>query len=215
MTPVADEIRVRRGHESASYDPDLIRKIIDAGYFAHIAFQHRGQPVCIPMMVWREEDFVYWHGSTKSRAMLAGAGEEVCITITHWDGLVFARSAFHHSANYRCVMLFGTAESVPEANKLAHLHTLMERIAPGRDDDLRPMTAQEIKGTALLRIPIDRVSAKVKSGPPRGDPADADWPVWEGVVPVAQTFQPAVSAALTEADRETPENIARLEGVSI
>ncbi|MEO0463386.1 MAG: pyridoxamine 5'-phosphate oxidase family protein [Pseudomonadota bacterium] len=215
MDTIADEIRVRRGHESASYDPEQIRQIIDAGYVAHVAFCHNGRPVCVPMIYWREGDFLMWHGSSKSRAMLASEGDRVCITITHWDGLVFARSEFHHSANYRCVMLFGEAQKVPDSQKSQSLHKLMERIAPGRDQALRPMSGQELKATVLLRISIDQVSAKIKSGPPKGDPADVDWPVWEGVVPIAQTFQPAVSADLTEADAVTPENIRRLEGAKI
>jgi hypothetical protein len=215
MASISDEIRVRRGHENARYDREEILRIIDAGYFAHIAFCHRGRPVSVPMMYWRDDDHIYWHGSTKSRAMLASAGGEVCISVTHWDGLVFARSAFHHSANYRCVMMFGQAEAVPELEKAGSLHKLMERIAPGRDEQLRPMSQQELKATALLRIPIDRVSAKVRAGPPRGDPADAEWPIWEGIVPIAQRFERAVSAERSEADRTTPGNVRRLEGARI
>ncbi|XUU60827.1 pyridoxamine 5'-phosphate oxidase family protein [Erythrobacter sp. HA6-11] len=215
MTKQDEDVRVRRGHENASYDRREISQIIDAGYCAHIAFCHDTRPVCVPMMYWRQGDFIFWHGSTKSRAMLASAGDEVCITITHWDGLVFARSAFHHSANYRSVMIFGKAQAVPDDEKTAHLHALMERIAPGRDADLRPMSKQELKATALLRIPIDRVSAKMRFGPPRDDPADTDWPVWSGIVPVTQTLERAVSAAETEADNITPANIEALEGIKI
>ena len=147
--------------------------------------------------------------------MLARAGQSVCITITHWDGLVFARSAFRHSAHYRCVMLFGEAQEVPEDEKTASLHTLMERVAPGRDAELRPMTEQELKATALLRVPINRVSAKIKQGPPTADPLDTDWPVWEGILPVAQIFQPAKSTGASSESYETPDNVERLVGTSI
>jgi nitroimidazol reductase NimA-like FMN-containing flavoprotein (pyridoxamine 5'-phosphate oxidase superfamily) len=215
MKAIPEQIRVRRGHESASYDDAEIKSIIDAGYIAHVAFVHNGLPVSVPMIYWREGDFVLWHGSTKSRAMLASAGDDVCLTITHLDALAFARSAFHHSANYRCVMLFGVAEPVPAEQKVASLHNLMERIAPGRDEHLRPMHDKELKATALLRIPIDQVSAKIKSGPPNGDPDDQNWPVWEGIVPIKQTFQTAISAGLTEVDLLTPDHIARLQGTKI
>lgn len=212
MSKIPEQIRVQRGHESASYDDAKVKSIIDSGYIAHVAFVHESLPLSVPMIYWREGEHVVWHGSTKSRAMLASAGDNVCLTITHLDGLVFARSAFHHSANYRCVMLFGVAEPVPADRKAASLHNLMERIAPGRDKLLRPIHDQELKATALLRIPINRVSAKIKSGPPNGDPSDLNWPVWEGVVPVTQTLNPAISAGLTDADIETPDHISRLDG---
>ena len=215
MADISDELRVRRGHEAGRYDADTIIDILDRGYIAIIAFVHNDKPVAVPMIYWRKGDWLYWHGSTKSRAMLASSGDAVCVTVTHLDALVFARSAFHHSANYRSVMLFGTAETVPEAHKLSCLHALMERIAPGRDEQLRPMSGQELKATSLLRIPIDQASAKIKSGPPNGDPADVDWPVWEGVVPVTQTLGQAVSAGLTHADEVTPEHITSLQGKTI
>lgn len=212
---ITDKTRIRQSRERACYGDSTIKKIIDSGYVAHIAFVHNGYPVNIPMIYWREEGYIYWHGSTKSRAVLASAGDSVCLTITHFDGLVFAKSAFHHSANYRSVMVFGTAEIVPDNEKIARLKYFMERISLGRNVQLRPIKDKELKATSLLRIPIDRVSAKVRSGPPVEDQDDNDWPVWAGVVPVRQHFLAPISVKQTDNNVDIPNNITELTGISI
>lgn len=212
---VTDKIHIRQSRERACYDTPTIKKIIDSGYVAHIAFVHNGYPVNIPMVYWREEDYIYWHGSTKSRAVLASAGDSVCLTITHFDGLVFAKSAFHHSANYRSVMVFGVAEVVPDNEKLTRLKNFMERIALGRDAELRPVKDKELKATRLLRIPIDHVSAKIRSGPPVEDQDDNDWPIWTGLVPVRQHFMAPIGVKQTDNNIDIPKNIAELTGTSI
>ncbi|MEM7613065.1 MAG: pyridoxamine 5'-phosphate oxidase family protein [Pseudomonadota bacterium] len=198
-------IRARQNPDRASYEREDIHRILDAGYFAHLAFVHDGMPVNTPMMYWRDGDYVYWHGSTKSRAMTASEGDPVCIAVTHFDGLVFAKSAFHHSANYRSVMIFGNAESAPDIRKTEQLHALMERIAPGRDATLRPLRDNELRATKILRIPLDCVSAKVRSGPPVEDPRDVDWEVWTGVVPCKTQFTKPVGAGDGDNDLGAPE----------
>jgi hypothetical protein len=145
-----------------------------------------------PTIYWREGDRVYWHGSSASRMLRQSAGAEVCLTVTHLDGLVLARSAFHHSANYRAVMLFGTAEKVEDPEAITrHLQTFVDGLFPGRWDALRAMNAQELKATTLLSLRIDEGSAKVRVGPPKDDEEDYALPIWAGVLPLeVATGQP-------------------------
>lgn len=207
---VSNQVRVRRGHKLASYKKSQAFDILDAGYIAHTAFIYDGYPVNIPMIYWRDGDYIYWHGSTKSRAMLAIAGDRVCLTVTHFDGLVFAKSAFHHSANYRSLMIFGIAEAIGELEKPEHLFHLMERIAPGRNKHLRPMQDKELKATSLLRMPIERFSIKTRSGPPVEDPDDLNWSVWTGTIPFEQRLGQPESALETKIHTEVPEYLSKL-----
>src|SRR6185312_5348759 len=135
-------------------------------------------------------DRLYWHGSSASRMLRAQAGGiPVCLTVTHLDGLVLARSGFHHSLNYRSVMVLGNAEMVEQGDeKLAALRAFVERLVPGRWDMVRAPTTQELKATSVLRMPIDEASAKVRTGPPIDEDADYALPVWAGVVPVSTTI---------------------------
>ena len=144
--------------------------------------------------VWREGERVYWHGSSASRALRASNAAEVCLTVTILDGMVMARSAFHHSVNYRSVMIKGRAEKVtdPEA-KARHLETMVEQLFPGRWAMLREMTAQEVKATTVLSMPINEVSAKVRPGMPVDDDEDYELPIWAGVIPVCMEVLPPES----------------------
>lgn len=145
----------------------------------------RGAPVVIPTLYWRESDHLYLHGSIASRMLDRARKAPVCVTVTHIDALVLTRSAFHHSVNYRSVVIFGKPEEVTDpVEKSARLRTFMEGLLPGRWDTLRPVKPKELKATRLLRLPIDEVSAKIRSGPPADDKADLSWPVWGGLVPI-------------------------------
>ncbi|MCP4329744.1 MAG: pyridoxamine 5'-phosphate oxidase family protein [Alphaproteobacteria bacterium] len=182
--PPSDRVRLRRVHERARYDRDAIDAVLDAGMLCHVGYVFDGAPYVTPTLYWREGDRVYWHGSSASRMLRAVDGVEVCLTVSHNDGLVLARSAFHHSVNYRSVMLLGRADKETDsARMMAHLETFMERILPGRWAELRPPLDKEIKATTMLSMAIDEVSAKIRSGPPVDDDEDYDWPVWAGVVP--------------------------------
>ena len=177
--------RVRRLHDKAAYDRAVINAILDAMPVAHVGHVVDGVPVVTPTLQWREGDRVYWHGSSASRMQKRAAGEQVCLAVTLTDGMVLARSGLEHSVNYRAVMVFGQAELVEGAEaKTEHLRRMMEHMFPGRWDQLRPITAQELKATRILSLPLTEASAKISAGPPLDPPEDQAWPVWAGVIPI-------------------------------
>lgn len=194
VKPASPRTRLRRLHEKAAYDPAVIRAILDAQPLAHIAHLVDGAPVVTPTLHWREGDRVYWHGSTASRMIRAAAAGPVCLTVTLLDGLVLARSGLEHSVNFRSVMVFGQAEVVTGARaKARHLQVMMDQMFPGRWDLLRPITAQELKATALLSLPLSEASAKIGAGMPTDPSQDRAWPVWAGVIPLCQQLGPPQS----------------------
>jgi uncharacterized protein len=171
----------KRGH----YDRGTIDAILDAGLICHVGFVVHGAPVVIPTLYWREGDHVYLHGSIASRMLDRARKTAVCVTVTHLDALVLTRSAFHHSVNYRSVVIFGQPEEISEPRELeAAMRVFMEGLLPGRWDALRPVKRKELKATRLLRLSLDEASAKIRSGPPADDKADLGWPVWGGLVPI-------------------------------
>jgi nitroimidazol reductase NimA-like FMN-containing flavoprotein (pyridoxamine 5'-phosphate oxidase superfamily) len=181
----SERTRLRRVHDRGHYDKETIHAILDAGLLCHVGYVIDGAPYVTPTLHWREGDHVYWHGSSASRMLRhQGAGAEVCLTVSHLDGLVVARSGFHHSINYRSAMLFGTAHKVAGADKEARLKTFLEHVFPGRWDAIRPITDQELKATTVLGMAIDEASAKVRTGPPVDDEEDYALPIWAGVVPI-------------------------------
>ena len=181
-----DRSRLRRAHEEGAYDRASLYAVLDAMPMCHIGYQIDDKPSVLPTLQWREGDHIYWHGSSASRALRAMEGKDVCVTVTMLDGYVLARSAFHHSVNHRSAMIFGQPEKVLEAEaKERHLQTMVDQIFPGRWEDLRPMTLQEVKATAVLRMPITEGAAKLRSGPPVDDDEDYDLPNWAGVVPMS------------------------------
>jgi uncharacterized protein len=185
-----DRIRVRREPKRGRYDRDTIDAILDESLISHLGFSVDGQPFVIPTLHARVDDVVYVHGSAASRMLreLEG-GAPVCLTATIFDGLVLAKSVFNHSVNYRSVVLFGTAR--PAHDKTEALQALTEQLAPGRWEEARQPTEQELKATSILALPIEEASAKVRSGREEDEPEDALLPVWSGVVPVHLAAEPS------------------------
>jgi nitroimidazol reductase NimA-like FMN-containing flavoprotein (pyridoxamine 5'-phosphate oxidase superfamily) len=179
--------RLRRLHDKGAHDRATIDAILDAMPVAHVGHLVEGWPTVTPTLQWREGDRIYWHGSSASRMVRAARGAPVCVTVTLTDAMVLARSGFESSVNYRCVMVFGTAEPVTGTDaKRQHLKAMMDRMFPGRWETLRPMTEQELKATAILSLPLTQASAKIAAAAPGGTDPDADrsWPVWAGLLPI-------------------------------
>ena len=182
--PPSERSRVRRVADRARYDRDTVHAIVDAAYVCHVAFSDAHGVHCIPTACWREGEHLYIHGSNGSRLLKMLLEGEVCVTITHLDGLVLARSAFNHSMNYRSVVVHGRFEPVPAEHKAESLHRLMDHIAAGRRHDARPGDANELAATTVLRLPLAEASAKVRTGGPEDDEADMGLDVWAGVLPL-------------------------------
>jgi uncharacterized protein len=188
--PSSNRSKVRRLPKRGSFDRAAIYAILDAHILCHIAYVIEGQPFVTPTGYWREGDRLYWHGSSASRMLRQqAAGIPVCLTVTHFDGLVLARSGFHHSINYRSVMAFGKASRIDDpAEKQAAVEAYVERVYPGRNTELRPIDPQELKATTVLGMTIEEASAKIRTGPPVDDEPDYALPVWAGVIPVRQVL---------------------------
>jgi uncharacterized protein len=180
--------RVRRHPERAQYDRESVFAILDAALMCHLGYVIDGQPYVTPTLFWREGERLYWHGSSASRMLRNQTqGISVCLTVSHVDGLVLARSAFRHSLNYRAVMAFGTAAIVSDpAEKEAGLNAFIERIYPGRTGHMRAINAQELKATTLMGMTIENASAKIRSGGPLDLEADYPADCWAGTVPITQ-----------------------------
>ncbi|HEY6334593.1 MAG TPA: pyridoxamine 5'-phosphate oxidase family protein [Alphaproteobacteria bacterium] len=179
--------RIKRLPKRAHYDKESVYKILDAGAICHVGYVIDGSPYVTPTSYWRHGNRVYWHGSSASRMLrtLEG-GVPACLTVIHIDGFVLARSGFHHSINYRSVMAFGTARLVEsKAEKIEALEHFTERLFPGRWQEIREPSEQEIKATKVLWMELEEVSAKVRTGPPVDDEPDYALPCWAGVLPVS------------------------------
>jgi nitroimidazol reductase NimA-like FMN-containing flavoprotein (pyridoxamine 5'-phosphate oxidase superfamily) len=177
--------RVRRLPERGAYDRTTIDAILDEGLICHVGFVEDGQPYVIPTIHARDGDELYLHGSSASRMLrtLTG-GIPLCVTVTILDGLVLARSAFHHSMNYRSVVVFGTAVEVTDRSDQLHaMETITEHVAPGRWAEARQPTEREIRQTTILRVGLDEASAKIRSGGPKDDEEDLALAIWAGVLP--------------------------------
>jgi nitroimidazol reductase NimA-like FMN-containing flavoprotein (pyridoxamine 5'-phosphate oxidase superfamily) len=191
--------RVKRLPKRASYDRDAIYSILDTALVCHVGFALGGQPYVIPTLHVRIADRLYIHGSAASRMLGAAAdGTPIAVTVTHIDGLVLARSAFHHSVNYRSAVILGTATLVSGFDeKFAVLKGLIDHVAPGRWDHIRHPNEKELAATSVLSIPIEEASAKVRTGDPIDDEADYAMPIWAGQIPIAaNTLAPLADARL-------------------
>lgn len=205
--------RLRRKTERGSYDRETVAAILDAGLICHVGFSPEGAPWVFPTTYARVDDVVYLHGAVGNFALRSlAAGAEACVTVTLIDGLVLARSAFHHSMNYRSVMLFGVAEPVSdEAEKRAALLAIVDHMAPGRSADSRPPTPEELRSTLVVRLPITEGSAKIRTGPPIDDEQDMGLPHWAGVLPLSLLPGPPVpdSAGAGAGDALPPPDYVR------
>jgi nitroimidazol reductase NimA-like FMN-containing flavoprotein (pyridoxamine 5'-phosphate oxidase superfamily) len=183
---VTDRTTLRRRRDRGHHERAVIDAILDEGLLCHVGFVAAGSPFVVPMAYARVGDALYLHGAAANRTLRTLAeGSEACVTVTLLDGLVLARAAFHHSMNYRCVMLFGHAERVVDADeqRLASA-ALLDHMAPGRSADARPPQETELRSTLILRFPIAEGSAKVRLGPPIDDPEDMALAIWAGVIPM-------------------------------
>lgn len=183
----SDRATVRRLPERARYERRQIEAILDEGLICHLGFVgDGGTPVVIPTTYARDGDHLVVHGSPASRMLRVGrAGADVCLTVTLIDGMVLARSTFHHSMNYRSVVVFGRATEVTDLEEKARLlDLLVEHLVPGRTASARGGNEKELRGTLVLRLPLDEASAKIRTGPPVDDDEDMALPVWAGVIPV-------------------------------
>lgn len=180
--------QVRRLPKRGTYDKDQVHAILDQGFICHVGFVVDGQPYVIPTGYARLGGQIYIHGSAASRMLRsAGGGVDVCVTVTLVDGFVLARSVFHHSMNYRSVVVLGKARLVTDVEeKRAALRCFTNHIVDGRWEEARQPTEQELKATSVLALPLQEVSAKVRTGPPVDDEEDYSMPIWAGVVPVQQ-----------------------------
>jgi len=196
-----------RNPKRADYDRAVVNEIIDSTPLCHVSYIIDGRPYVTPTLQWREGDFIYWHGSSASRFLRQIVGKDVCLAVTHFDGFVLARSAFHHSINYRSVMLFGEATKIKDAEKEQRLQSFVENLIPGRWENLRPMTAKEAKATTVFSMPIDEGSAKVRTGPPGDDDEDYSLPIWAGVLPISQVLHDPVPDPKNLDGLEVPAHI--------
>lgn len=206
--PATERTRVRRLPQRAAYDRETLTAILDANLVCHLGFVADGQPFVVPTLYARAGDELLLHGSSRNRSLGAlAAGADVCLAVTAIDGLVLARSAFHHSVNYRSVTVFGRARPVTgDEEKLAALRAFTERLYPGRWDEVRTPNAAELKATLVLALPLAEAVAKVRTGGPIDDEEDLAWPVWAGVVPLELVARAAV------ADAHVPDGLALREG---
>jgi hypothetical protein len=197
---------LRRLPQRGAFDRESINQILDEGFICHVGFAVEGQPFVIPTGYARAGDRLFIHGSQASRMLrTVGQGIEVCLTVTLIDGLVLARSAFHHSMNYRSVVVFGRAAVVDEREeKLAALRALSEHMIPGRWDDVREPSERELQLTTVLSLALDEASAKVRTGPPLDDEEDYELPVWAGVIPLRMIANAPIADPRLPAEIEPP-----------
>jgi uncharacterized protein len=185
---------VHRLPDRGSRDWLTIQRILDAGFLAHVGFCIDGQPFVIPTLYGREQQKLFMHGSAASRMLRRlETGVPACVTVTHLDGLVLARSAFHHSMNYRSVVAFGTARKINDPEQKLHgLRIISDQVITGRWDDVRQPSERELKATTVLEFDIDEASSKIRTGPPSDNEDDYALPIWAGVLPLAINSLPPI-----------------------
>jgi uncharacterized protein len=201
----------RRLPSRGSHDVDTINAILDAGFLAHVGFSVDSQPYVIPTLYGRDGEKLYLHGSAASRMLgRLVTGIPGCIAVTLVDGLVLARSAFHHSMNYRSVVAFGTAHKIDEpAQKTRALRIISEHLIAGRWNDVRNPSEKELKATGVLEFSIEEASAKIRTGPPLDDEEDYSLPVWAGILPLSLEAQPPIPDSRLTDGIEVPEYVLR------
>jgi uncharacterized protein len=204
---------LHRLSERGKTDRADLYAILDAGLICHLGAIVDGYPVVLPTGYGRDGDTLYLHGSSANQTLRAAGGHDVCVTVTHLDGLVCARSVFNHSMNYRSAMIFGTARLVTgDAQRLAALRAITEQLIPGRWDHARQPTRKELAATMVLELPLDEASVKVRTGPPHDEPEDYATDIWAGVLPAQLIFGSAEPDPELRAGVSTPAHIGVLAG---
>jgi nitroimidazol reductase NimA-like FMN-containing flavoprotein (pyridoxamine 5'-phosphate oxidase superfamily) len=206
--------RVRRAHDRGRYDKASVHAFLDAALICHIAYTIDGRPYCTPTAFWREGNHLYWHGSSASRAIRnQDKGLPVCVTVTHVDALVMARSGFHHSINYRCVMAFGTAHAITDREQKLHLmDNFIDRIYPGRSKLIRQPNEQELKATTLMGMEMEQVSGKVRDKHVADEEEDYEGvPAWSALYPITQVIGEASECARQLPGLTRPAEMADFE----
>lgn len=204
---------LHRLRERGRVDRGELEAVLDAGLVCHLGVVIDGVPVVLPTGYGRIERTLYLHGSSANRSLLMADGQEVCVTITLLDGLVCARAVFHHSMNYRSAVIFGAARLVTDAKeKLAALRAVTDHLVPGRWDNVREPTRKELAATAVIAVPLDEASVKVRAGGPKDDAEDYDSGIWAGVLPAALTFGPAEPDPAMTSEVPVPDHISALAG---
>ncbi|MBK5224378.1 MAG: pyridoxamine 5'-phosphate oxidase family protein [Acidimicrobiia bacterium] len=214
--PPSERARVRRAASRGSYDTETVHAILDAGRMGHVGLVADGRPVVIPMLYGRDGDHLYLHGSVASRLMrgLAG-GLDTCLTVTLLDAYVLARSAFHHSLNYRSVVVFGVAEPVTGDEAVHGVRCITEHLVPGRWDEVRAPSDVEMRQTSVLRMPIAEASAKVRGHGVVDEPEDIDLPIWAGVLPLRLAVGDPVADEALAPGLEVPPSVLRLDSAHV
>jgi len=210
FTPT-ERTTLKRLPKRGEYDHAAVHRILDEAFICHVGFVVDGKPVVIPTSYARIGATLYIHGSAASRMLRSlEEGIDVCVTVTLIDGLVLARSAFHHSINYRSVVIFGAANVVDDPDeKIKALHAFTDQVVPGRWEEVRWPTESELRATLVLKLPLVEVSAKVRTGPPIDDEEDYELSVWAGVVPLSIAAGPPIGDDRLPADIEVPEYARR------
>lgn len=204
---MTDRTTLKRVPERGAHDPETIHSILDAGFVCHVGIVDDAGPVVVPTLYARDGEAIILHGSPASRLLRTARTQDVCVTVTLADGLVLARSAFHHSMNYRSVMIFGTPEEITDdEEKTRLLDLLVEHLVPGRNPTLRPMTRNERNGTTVLRLGLETASAKVRTGGPVDDDEDYSLPIWAGVVPMSTTYGAPEADPNSQVDVPVPDH---------
>jgi nitroimidazol reductase NimA-like FMN-containing flavoprotein (pyridoxamine 5'-phosphate oxidase superfamily) len=212
--PVTERTRHHRLREQGSTSRRDLEEILRAGVVCHLGVLVDGYPMVVPTVYGLDGDAVYLHGSVASRSLVSAPETTICVTVTHVDGLVLARSVFEHAVNYRSAMIYGTPRLVTgPQEKLAGLRALSEHIVPGQWDYVRRPSKKELAATSLLALSLDEVSVKIRTGPPDdGDSPDASLPVWAGVLPLAAAWQTPLADPVLPAGIPLPPHIAALAG---
>jgi nitroimidazol reductase NimA-like FMN-containing flavoprotein (pyridoxamine 5'-phosphate oxidase superfamily) len=208
-TPLSSTARTRLGRskERARTDRSALYEVLDEGRICHLGVVVDGSPMVIPTGYGRSGDTLYLHGSSGASSLIAGSGQEICVTVTHLDGIVMARSVFHHSVNYRSAVIYGTPRPLDGDEKLAGLHAITERLAPGQWDTARLPTKKELAATTVLGLSLEEASVKIRQGPPKDDDEDHALDVWAGVLPVRQSFGTPVPDPLLRPGIPVPPHI--------
>jgi uncharacterized protein len=209
--PISENSKMKRSPQRGSYEHQTVYEILDAGFVCHVGFVDVKQPVVIPMSYGRRDNYLYLHGASTSRIMnLLAVDDSVCVSVTHVDGIVVARSMFDTSINYRSVVLFGKAHVVVDEEKTDALWHISEHILPGRWQEVRPHSVTELKATTILKVEIEHASAKIRSGPPDDDVRDLDLPVWAGVIPLKLTAGNPINDPALRHSCEIPSSVVAI-----